>query len=73
MTTEEFIAAVNWPAVVGGMREKRAECDMAIAQHVAEVRAAGRPERLEDKETLAGLQSSADLLDAFIAYLTDDA
>jgi hypothetical protein len=69
VTTEEFIAAVDWAKVVADMRETRAEIDTTIAQHIAEVRAAGRPERLRDKEQLARLQDNADLLDAFITWL----
>ncbi len=72
MTTgEEFIAAVDWGAVATGMRETRAEIDVAVAQRVAEVRAAGRTETLADKETLAGWQGTADLLDAWLDVLAD--
>lgn len=65
MTREEFIAAVDWGAVATGMRETRAEIDVAVAQRVAEVRAAGRT------ETLAGWQGTADLLDAWLDVLAD--
>ena len=68
---QEFLEAVNWTAVADGMRETRAEIDMAIVQHVAEVRAAGRQERLADKEMLAALQGNADLLDAFVTVLRE--
>jgi hypothetical protein len=67
--TAEFVRAVDWEAVAAGMRESRAEIDMAIVQRVAEVRAAGRRESLADKELLAALQGNADLLGAFIAAL----
>ncbi|HEY3090676.1 MAG TPA: hypothetical protein VGJ59_21705 [Jatrophihabitantaceae bacterium] len=71
MNRQEFLEAVDWAAVRDGMRETRAELDMAIAQRVAELRAAGQPERLTDKETLAAWQGAADLLDAFLAALGD--
>ena len=69
MSVEEFIAAVDWGAVAAGRRETRAEIDTCIAQHVAELRAVGRPERLADKELMAGLQRSADVLDWWIDTL----
>jgi hypothetical protein len=72
MTRDEFVAAVDWPAVRESMAEKRAEIDVAVAQHVAECRAAGRVETLADKELLAAMQGNADLLDAFLAALGDE-
>jgi hypothetical protein len=69
MTREEFIAAVDWGLVAADMRETRDECSMAIAQRVAEIRSSGRREKLGDKEMLAGLQRTADYLEAWLAYL----
>jgi hypothetical protein len=69
--TEEFIAAVDWGLVAAGMAETRDECEVAVAQRVAEIRSTGRREKLADKEQLAGLQRTADYLDAWLTYLAD--
>ena len=63
MDTAEFIAAVDWGKVRADLAESRAELECRITQTVAEIRAAGRTERLADKEQFAAWQANIDAID----------
>jgi hypothetical protein len=67
MNRQDFMAAVDWPKVAAEMREHRSDLEVRIAQHVAELRAAVRPERRRDKEQLAAWQANIDAIDEVTA------
>jgi hypothetical protein len=67
MNRQDFMAAVDWPNVAAEMREHRSDLEVRIAQHVAELRAAVRPERRRDKEQLAAWQANIDAIDEVTA------
>jgi hypothetical protein len=69
MTREEFIAAVDWDRVRADLAEARAELECRITQRVAEIRAAGRAERLTDKEQFAAWQANIDAVDDLAGLL----
>jgi hypothetical protein len=70
VTTEEFIARCDWRAVRADMLEKRAECDMRIAQIDAEIRTgSSQSKRLRQQEELATTQANITAFDGFLAIL----
>jgi hypothetical protein len=75
MDTAEFLRAVDWQRVTADLVEQRAEVECRIQQRVAEIRAAGRAERLTDKEQLAAWQDNIaacdELLEAIVTAMTD--
>jgi hypothetical protein len=69
MTSAEFRARCDWAAVRADVAEHRAECEMAVAQTTAEIRAACRPPRLREQEELASLQHAIDVDGWFLGVL----
>jgi hypothetical protein len=65
----ELRARCDWQAVRADVAEHRAECEMAISQTTAEIRAACRPPRLREQEQLASLQRTIDTQTAFLQML----
>jgi hypothetical protein len=63
---DTFIEQVDWPQVIAELVERRVEVEHRVVQRVAEIRAAGRPERYADKVELARMQDNVDACDELL-------